>query len=256
METESKNNTKQLIKYDYLYLDDGSNNEEITNNKNDCFIKCIDDPNCQGLNIISSKLNPNVKCKYLNNICYSNFKKLDSKSIFYKKAFESELENLIPYNIKIAGKNLNEINDKINISDIELTPWVFDKDNSNVKVENKDLCLEVNNSSVSLEKCNTYNPKQKLVYENIYNTIRPVNNLFQCIGLNNSNDNLIVESCGKSLKNEIFFNTYYNNTNNMDIESKENFSTEEDYTLNLTYYTIYMIMLVMILFLVLVISKN
>ena len=104
------NEQNSYIKYDYLYLDDGSGNEEITPNSKSCFEKCDADPNCQGLNIISSKLNPNVKCKYINNICYSNFKKLDPKSSFYKKSDVIELENLIPYNVSIAGKNLN-VND-------------------------------------------------------------------------------------------------------------------------------------------------
>lgn len=244
------------IKYDYLYLDDGTVNQEITSEPKSCLVKCQNNPDCKGLDIISSKSNPNVKCKYINNICYSNFKKLDSKSNFYKKSNDVELENLIPYNATIAGKNLYvKDNDILTVSDTESTPWVYDTDNLNLKVSNKDLCMVIKDDKVDVTKCNTYSPEQKIVYENIYSTLRPKSKLYNCISLNNSNDKLVILPCGKSLKNEIIFDTYYNNMDN-----QENFSADvgndKDYTLNLTYYTIYMIMLIMILFLVLVITKN
>jgi hypothetical protein len=258
------NNINNYIKHNNIIINDGSNNQETVKNNNICLINCSNDPNCQGVNIIQDndkntindgynyKSKPIIKCEYVNNISYSNSIEKNNNSNFYAKKNNIIYENNTPYLLKINNQciTLNNPSKIITTSCDNLTP-VFLK-NDSIK-DNNNNCLTVNNNILENNKCNSYNNKQKFAFDNIYKTIRPINDLDMCITKNSNNDEFIISNC--DIKNNIltfenFYKSFTPNTNDF----IEHF--EHNKSFNLNYYIIYLLLLLIIYYLIIIISSK
>lgn len=276
--SNSNNILSNYIKYDGLFLNDGNNKKEIVNSEQICINNCFHNPNCQGVNIDTNnnkpevsadgytyKIIPPVTCEYVSNICYSNTQTNDNNSSFYGKKNNQHLENNIPYllknnNICLSLKNNNSVIEGSACNDfINLSPIFFDVNTNIIKIGTEgDVCLNYNNSNkkLHLTKCNTFNPGQKFVYDNIYKTLRPYNDSTHCVNVTNSNNNTnyhySVMPCTKpTSENNIIFDNYYIKTSEDGIEYFQN----NDYSIDMTYYVIYISLLCIIAFLVIISSK-
>lgn len=275
--TNSNYSFSNYIKYDNLVLNDGTNLQDTVNNENDCFNKCSDNPNCQGVNIIKNNQNKvsedgynyqNVlplKCEYINNICYSNTKNKNTNSTFYAKKNNLHLENNTPYILKNNNicLSLNNNNNMIGGSSCDniknITPVLFDTSHDTIKIDIKgDTCLNFDNNNLNLLKCNTFSPNQKFIYDNVYNTLRPYNDTTQCVNakeiINNgiTNYKFSTDPCKELIsKNDTKFENYHSYISDDSIEYFQN----KDYSTDMTYYIIYITLLCMIAFLVIISSK-
>jgi hypothetical protein len=273
--------TKDLIayiQYDNLVLNDGSNNQELTNTPVKCIIKCLNNPNCQGLNIIKNvnqekiingnnyQTLPAATCEYVNNICYSNSKTENTNAKFYAKKNNLAFENNVPYLLDIGNECLSIQQNKNDIIEFKaiscndynkLTPVYIDNVNDTIKVSNEDnTCLQFNGDGVPhLSKCNDYDNSQKFIYDHVYKSLRPLNDTTKCL-LKNSNNELFFADCNLKAENPTItktttFQNYYRPDSDDNIEY-----FEHDYSVDMRYYIIYMIFLLVIIYLVIVISSK
>jgi len=272
----SNNILSNYVKYNNLLLNDGTNKKETVNLKTDCINKCSNNPNCQGVNIITNNVQnqvntdgynyqnvPQITCQYVSNICYSNTKNENANSTLYAKKNNSHLENNVPYLLKNNNVCLSTKNNNLgatNCNDINnVTPVLVNTDSNIIKVGMKgDICLNYdNNGNLNLDKCNTFNPNHKFIYENVYNTLRPYNDSSQCVNTtkitNNGNTNykyITVPCTQSSSQNNVTFENYHNTI----ADNIEHFQNK-DYSTDMMYYVIYITLLCMIAFLVIISSK-
>ena len=273
------NGVNAYIKYDNLVLNDGSNNQDLTNNPVDCVTKCVNDPNCQGLNIIKNvnqeevttngynyQSPPKAICEYVSNINYSNSKTENTNAKFYAKKNNLAFENNVPYLLDIGNeclslqKNSNGsiVFNAVSCNDYDkLTPVYFDTSSDTIKVGTDDtVCLKyTDDGAPQLVKCNYFDDSQKFIYDHVYKTLRPLNNTDKCLW-KDPTKNLVFYDCSNvytdpSISKTTTFQNYYKPTKDDDIEY-----FKKDYTIDMTYYIIYMIFLCIIFYLVIVMSSK
>lgn len=267
-----------FIKYDNLLLTDGSNKQQLVNTPSECINTCVNDPNCKGLNVILNNGQnevttdgynyqnvPPVTCEYVTNICYSNAKSVNSNSKFFAKKHDLQFDTTTPYLIKTNGvclyidNNNNLLSGNCNNSN-SVSPVYFDNANDMIKVDsNGNNCLSYTaDTGLIITRCNVYDSNQKFIYENVYNTLRPYNDTTQCIttstkiNSDGSSTYIFVVSpfVNPGPENNMTFEAYYKPNPTEDyIEYFEN-----DYSVDMGYYIIYMILLCMIAYLVIISS--
>lgn len=286
-QTEYQNNLAQnpiknlsgsniYLTYNETLVNDGSQEQELTNNKMNCINKCIGNPNCQGVNIITDtgtsedvsdgykySVLPNITCEYVDNISYSNAVSKNPNSTFYAKKNNLQFENNVPYLLNTGNECLSVQkvnNENINFKGVScndynnLTPIQFNTNSDMLKIDSENnLCLSYNgtNGKLNFANCNDYNTNLKFVYDHVLKTIRPFNNTNICIQ-RDSNNNFVYGECDSKLDvSTTTFENYYKPDKNDDVEY-----FEQDYTVDLVYYTIYLILLCIIVYLVIMISKK
>jgi hypothetical protein len=283
------NSFNSYIQYDNLLLNDGSNKQQSTNVPSECITKCVNDPNCRGVNVILNTGQnevssdgytyqdaPKATCEYVSNICYSNSKTPNPNSKFFAKKHNLHFENNVPYLLKNSGTCLSvqsdpNSNDKLlgvdcNNSD-KVSPVYFDTSADTIKIgSDGDACLRYTGSDgLSLLKCNIWDQNQKFIYDHVYNSLRPISDTTQCITTTKSTQpdgtplyTYGVAQCGKpSSSNHTTFENYYKPDPKDDyIEYYNKLHETQDYSLDLTYYTFYMVLLCIIAYLVIVSSVS
>ena len=280
--TINRNNSfSDYIQYDNLVLNDGSNKQELTNVPLDCVTSCINNPNCRGLNIIMNtgenevsvdgynyQDTPKVTCEYVSNICYSNTQTTNPNSKFFAKKNNLHFENNTPYLLKNNGVCLTGATSRgsyvgwdCNEASI-VEPVVFDTANDMISLQNDpNRCLATtNNNEFIFDNCNVWDSKQKFIYDHVYNTLRPLNDTTQCVTTTNIPQgdgsplyHFGMAPCGNPTpENNTTFENYYKPDPKEDnIEYFEN-----DYSVDMGYYIVYMILLCMIAYLVIVSSSK
>ena len=198
--------TTDYIQYDNLVLNDGSNEQILVNAPSECINACLNNPNCQGLNIISNvganqvttdgynyQNIPPITCEYVSNICYSNAKSENPNSKFFAKKNNLLFENNTPYLLKNNGVCLSVTVDSQNNQNLILgssdcndsdnvTPVFFNNNNNSISVDAEgNNCLNYNNGALGLSKCNTYDSTQNFIYDHVYNTLRPSSDTTLCV---------------------------------------------------------------------------
>jgi hypothetical protein len=268
-----------LIQYNNLLLTDGSNKQQLVNTPNECINTCINDPNCKGLNVILNTGQnevttdgynyqnvPPITCEYVSNICYSNAKSENSNSKFFAKKHDLNFDNNTPYLLKMNGGCLSQgpnlvglnCNDSSNV-----TPVYFDNKNDMIKIDSQgNNCLAYTpDHGLYTSECNWFDTSQKFIYENVYNTLRPLDDTTLCItahrinGINLPNPAFsvgIAPFVNPGPENNITFEAYYKP------DPKEDYIEyfENDYSVDMRYYIIYMILLCMIAYLVIISSSS
>jgi hypothetical protein len=269
------------IKYPNLLVTDGIGKLELTNGVEDtlnCVDKCLKDPNCSGLNLIQNipqeevttdgynyEQTPTTACELVNNISYSNSRVENENSTFYAKKYNLAFENNTPYLLntgneclsltKNADKSLafstTSCNDYNNI-----TPVYFNTASDTIKVgQEGNYCLNYNGpGDLNLVLCNDYNDNQKFIYDHVFKSLRPIDDTDKCIW--RQNNKLIYDDCNianpdKNMSKTTTFENYYKPEKDDYIEY-----FEQDYSVDLRYYILYMILLLMILYLMILSSKK
>lgn len=270
--------TVDYIKYDSLLLNDGSGKKDLTNDPSTCIKSCLNNPNCRGVNIVNNvgqnevstdgynyQNVPKVTCEYVDNVCYSNAKENNSNSTFYAKKHNLHFENNVPYLLKNNGRCLSVTNSQsgpvLNASDCndssKVTPVFFDTVVDTIKVgTDGDVCLKYGNDQIQLQKCNTFDESQKFIYDHVYNTLRPNSDTTKCLVTSKGEDGYKfgIGQCDwqpPPESNTTFENYYKPDPTEDYIEYFEN-----DYSVDMRYYIIYMILLCMIAYLVIVSSSK
>jgi hypothetical protein len=267
------------IKYDNLILNDGTNIQDLTNNPIDCITKCVNNPNCQGLNIIKNvnpeeittngynyQTIPKATCEYISNINYSNSKTENINAKFYAKINNLAFENNVPYLLDIGNKCLSLQKkpdgsmafNAVSCNDYDkLTPVYFNTASDTIKVgTDGNNCLKYSTDGTpQLVKCNDYDNSQKFIYDYVYKSLRPFNDTTKCLW-KNGDENLVFFDSGvivndPTLSHVTTFQNYYKPDKDDNIEY-----FEKDYTVDMTYYIIYMILLCLIFYLVIIISSK
>jgi hypothetical protein len=274
------NGLDSYITYNNLQLNDGTNLQDLTNNGLDCVNKCIKNPNCKGLNILQNtgqqevtsdgynyEQTPSVTCEYVSNIAYSNSKVENENSTFYAKKNNLAFEKNTPYLLNTGNECLSVQKNKdgsLNLKGIScndydnLTPVYFNTDSDTIKVgEEGNNCLKYYNASAmdnnSLQKCNDFDNSQKFIYDHVFKTLRPFNDTSKCL-YRDSNGTYVISDCAindLAVNKTTTFENYYK-------PGKDDFIEyfQQDYSVNMGYYIIYMILLLMICYLVIISSKN
>jgi len=268
------NSFTDYIQYDNLVLNDGSNNQELTNVPAECVTSCINNPDCRGLNIILNTNEnevstdgynyqnvPKVTCEYVSNICYSNTKSENPNSKFFAKKHNLEFENNTPYLLKNNGVCLSVKSDNkgnptfigVDCNDSsKVSPVSFDTTADTIQVStDSGLCLSyTSDAGLKLLKCNIWDQNQKFIYDHVYNTLRPISDTTKCIVTKKTTQNdgsplytfSIEAFANPSPSNNTTFENYYKPDPLEDyIEYFDN-----DYSVDMGYYIIYMIFLLMI----------
>lgn len=277
------NPSASYIQYDNLLLNDGTNNKQLTNVPSECVTACVNDPNCRGLNLILNTGQnqvatdgynyqdvPKVTCEFVSNISYSNSKTSNPNSKFFAKNNNLNFENNVPYLLKNSrnclsvqqdsGGNNKLIGSDCNDSS-KVTPVLFNTQQDMIKVGTEgDSCLIYTNDGLDLLKCNNWDQNQKFIYDHVYNTLRPASDTTQCITTTKTTQpdgsplyTYGMGACGNpSDSNNIIFENYYKP--NQKDDYIEYF--EKDYSVDMTYYIIYMVLLCMIAYLVIMSSVS
>jgi hypothetical protein len=283
--TINRNNSyTDYIQYDNLLLNDGSNVQELTNVPSECITSCINNPNCRGLNIVLNTGQnevstdgynyqnvPKVTCEYVSNICYSNAKSENPNSKFFAKKHNLHFENNTPYLLKNNGVCLSAQSDTkgnttligVNCNDSsKVSPVLFNTTADTIQVgTDSGACLSyTSDTGLKLLKCNIWDQNQKFIYDHVYNTLRPISDTTKCITTTKTTQNdgsplytFGIGACGNpSPSNNTTFENYYRPDPEEDyIEYFEN-----DYSVDMGYYIIYMILLLMIAYLVIASSSK
>lgn len=268
------------IQYDNLVLNDGTNIQDLTNNPVDCITKCVNNPNCQGLNIIKNvnpeeittngynyQTIPKATCEYISNINYSNSKTENKNAKFYAKKNNLAFENNVPYLLDIGNKCLSLQKNPdgsmafnaVSCDDYDkLTPLYFNTASDTIKVGNEgNYCLKYSTyGSPQLVKCNDYDNSQKFIYDHVFKSLRPFNDTTKCLWKDGDNniiffDNDTAVENDSTISKVTTFQNYYKPDKDDYIEY-----FEKDYTVDMTYYIIYMILLCLIFYLVIMISSK
>lgn len=275
------NGIDAYITYPELVVNDGTGLQDLTNTPMDCVNKCIKNPNCKGLNIITSTGSdevttdsynyqsiPSSTCEYVSNISYSNALSENSNSTFYAKKNNLAFEGNTPYLLNTGNEclalqknNDGTINFKTSsCNDYDnLTPVYFNTASDTIKIgEESNSCLKRYDSSAltqnSLVKCNDFDNSQKFIYDHVYKTLRPLELTDQCLW-RDCNGVYVFANCDlpnapACMSKTTTFENYYK-------PEKDDFVEyfQQDYTVDMTYYIIYMILLLMIFYLVIVSSQ-
>lgn len=270
------NGLNAYIQYDNLVLNDGTNIQELTDTPINCITKCVNNPNCQGLNIIKNtnqeqittngynyQTLPAATCEYVSNINYSNSKTENPNAKFYAKKNNLVFENDVPYLLDINNKCLSLQKDKngkvlfntTSCNDYQnVTPVYFNSESDMIKINNN--CLKHDAyGNMSLAKCNVYDNSHRFIYDHIYKSLRPLSNTATCL-TKDSSGSLSFTTCNQkvyvpSTTQTTTFQNYYEPDSDDYVEYFEN-----DYTVDMKYYFIYVILLLVIFFLVIVISSK
>lgn len=262
------------IQYDNLILNDGTNIEELTDTPINCVTKCINNPNCQGLNIIKNvnqeeitadgynyQILPTATCEYVSNINYSNSKTENPNAKFYAKKNNLAFENNTPYLLDINNECLSLQKNKngtfgfktISCNDYtNLTPVYFNTLSDSIKIGKNCLKYDGQNNPV-LAKCNDNDNKQKFIYDHVYKSLRPLSDTTTCLSKSPSGD-ITFQECNQTVNKPsttqtTIFKNYYRPDNDDYIEY-----FEKDYTIDMMYYFTYVGLLMIIFYLVVVIS--
>lgn len=270
------------ISYPNLVVNDGTGIQDLTNNAWTCVNKCKSNPNCKGLNIIQNipqeevttdgynyEQTPTTACEYVSNISYSNSLVKNENSTFYAKKNNLAFENNTPYLLNTGNECLSlqkktdgTINFKTSsCNDFDnLTPVYFNTASDTVKIgQEGNNCLKRYDSSAmtqnSLVKCNDFDNSQKFIYDHVYKTLRPLELTDQCLW-RDCNGVYVFAACDlpnapRCMSKTTTFENYYKPEKDDYIEY-----FQKDYTVDLRYYVLYMILLLMILYLMVVSSKK
>lgn len=269
MKSNSINKNSTFIEHNNVFIDDGTNKQNLTSTPIDCVKQCYDDPNCKGLNIIKNFPDSLYKCSYVENISYSNSKNSDENSKFFSKIEPWNTnglnygEYILETNSECMGVDTNFANSLVYLDNSNNSN---DKNNKCGKIRiNKDdtiqlmepdnnLCLQISDPSKSTETkiflypCNTYNPLQKFIYENVGNSLRP--QIDTSLSVTNVDGEMKIKKYEPDNKTITYFQNYVSLALNSDnIEYFSNNSTPTNY------FIIYVIMLILIYTLVIIIGK-
>ena len=254
-----------FIEHNNIKIDDGSNKQDLTSQPLKCVRKCIDDPNCKGLNISKNFPDSLYKCSYVENISDSNSKVIDEDSKFFSK-IESWNSNGLGGGEYLAVTNNKCINLNENSGEIK---WIDNSDNLNncgkillnndntlqFTQPNNNLCLQIPseptiNSKLFVFPCNTWNPQQKFTWDSISSTLRPLSNTSLCV---KNGDNLVLGTCESNSNDQIIFKHFYDGYNLDELENYTNIEYFTDFTQHAP--IIYITLLIIIYILVIILSK-
>jgi hypothetical protein len=270
------------ISYPNLLVNDGTGIQDLTNNAWICVNKCKSNPNCRGLNIIQNipqeevttdgynyEQSPNIACEYVSNISYSNSRVENENSTFYAKKNNLAFENNTPYLLNTGNECLSLQKKKDGTLDFKstfcndydkLTPVYFNTASDTIKIgQEGNNCLKYYNDSGmdqnNLQKCNDYDNSQKFIYDHVLKSLRPFNDTTKCLwrdanGLYVFAD-CILPNANNNMSKTTTFENYYKPEKDDYVEY-----FQQDYTVDLRYYILYMILLLMILYLMVVSSKK
>lgn len=264
------------ISYPNLVVNDGTYIQDLTNNQLTCINKCNSNPNCKGLNIIKNlpqeevtidgynyEQTPTIACEYVSNIAYSNSLVENENSTFYAKKNNLAFENNTPYLLNTGNEclSLQKMKDgtldfkSVSCNDYDnLTPVYFNTTSDTVKVGNEgNNCLRYVETDLNLTPCNDYNNDQKFIYDHVFKSLRPFNDTNKCLWRNVNGDYLFSDCnlINSNMSKTTTFENYYKPEKDDYIEY-----FEKDYSVDLRYYIIYMVLLLMIFYLVILSSKK
>lgn len=266
------------ISYPKLLVNDGTKIQDLTNNSLSCINKCKNNPNCKGLNIIENisqeevtadgynyEPSPNISCEYVSNISYSNSLVENENSTFYAKKNNLAFENNTPYLLNTGNeclslqKNTDGSLDfkSISCNDYDnLTPVYFNTASDTIKIgQEGNACLKYIGSDLNIIPCNDYDNGQKFIYDHVLKSLRPLEDTTQCLWKGQDNQ-LAFMNCSNEVVSPFVsktttFENYYKPEKDDYIEY-----FKQDYTVDLRYYILYMVLLLMILYLMVVSSKK
>lgn len=270
------------ITYPNLIVDDGTGIQDLTNNASTCINKCKSNPNCRGLNIIENipqeevttdgynyEQSPSIACEYVSNISYSNSRVENENSTFYAKKNNLAFENNTPYLLNTGNECLSlqkKTDGTLNFKSIScndydnVTPVYFNTASDTIKIgQEANNCMKYYNNSAmdqnSLQKCNDYDNSQKFIYDHVLKSLRPFNDTTKCLW-RDADGVYVFSDCNSpnanvNMSKTTTFENYYKPSQDDYIEY-----FQKDYTVDLRYYILYVILLFMILYLMIVSSKK